>query len=320
MEQVNPRTAARTRVRPRAPLRQRLHQHRFLYLLLAPALVLVFVFQYIPYTGLIMAFQDFDIIGGGLFGSPFVGLKHFQTIVTTPEFGKAIVNTLYFSAVLLFGGMPVPIILALLFNEVGNRTFKRITQTISYMPYFISWISVVALFQTFFSFDGPFNALRSALMGPGAEPYNPLMDETMYLPIVFLSHLWKNAGWSTVIYLAAIAGIDPTLYEAAIMDGCGRWKQTLYITLPMILPTAGILLILNMGSLVSVNFEQFYGFHNLYNVGENEVINTLIYKRGLNAGQYSLATAFGLSQGIVSFLLVFASNAIAKRTSGQGIW
>ena len=307
--------------RPKSPLIKRVLRNRYIYLLLFPALVLTFIFNYIPYVGLYMAFTDFNIFKG-IFGSPFVGLKHFTNILSTPAFSRAVVNTVMYSSVLLFGGMPVPVIMALLFNELGNKFFKRFSQTVSYLPYFISWISVVALFQTFLSFDGPFNDIRRLLLGPNAEPFNPLMESGRfyYILIVFISHLWKNAGWGTVIYLAAIANIDAQLYEAAVIDGCGRWKQTLYITLPMILPTTTILLVLNMGSLVSVNFEQFFGFHNLYNMLDNEVINTIIYKRGLNMGEYSLATAFGLSQGVVSFFLVLGSNWLSKKLGGSTVW
>ena len=307
--------------KPKKTLITRILRNKYIYLLLLPALILTFIFHYIPYLGLYMAFTDFDIFKG-IFGSPFVGLKHFANIIRTPAFGNAIINTVLYSAIILFGGTPVPIILALMFNELRNKFFKRFSQTISYLPYFISWISVVALFQTFLSFDGPFNDIRRLLLGPDVEPFNPLMESGRfyYILIVFISHLWKNAGWGTVIYLAAISGIDVQLYEAAVIDGCKRWKQTLYITLPMIMPTTTILLVLNMGSLVNVNFEQFYGFHNLYNLRDNEVINTIIYKRGINMGEYSLATAFGLSQGIVSFILVLLSNRLSKKLGGSTVW
>ena len=302
-------------------LASRILRNKYVYLLLLPSIILTFIFNYMPYVGLYMAFTDFDIFKG-IFGSTFVGLKHFENIIRTPAFSRAVVNTLLYSAILLFGGTPVPIILALMFNELHNKFFKRFSQTVSYLPYFISWISVVALFQTFLSFDGPFNDIRRLLLGPEADPFNPLMEpgRFYYILIIFISHLWKNAGWGTVIYLAAIAGIDAQLYEAAVIDGCKRWKQIWHITLPMIIPTTTILLVLNMGSLVNVNFEQFYGFHNLYNLRDNEVINTIIYKRGLNMGEYSLATAFGLSQGIVSFILVLLSNRLSKKLGGSTVW
>ncbi|MCD9023824.1 ABC transporter permease [Cohnella silvisoli] len=294
-------------------------RYKFLYVLLSGALIWTLVFCYVPMLGIVMSFQDFNIFKG-FFGSDFVGFKHFVTIFTDPVFLKAIGNTLLYNSVILFLGFPLPIILALLFNELRGVFFKRAVQTISYLPYFLSWISVVALFYAFFEMDGPFNDLKVMIFGEQIERTNILMDPDNFLGILFWSHIWKNVGWSSVIFLAAIASIDSQLYEAAVMDGAGRWKQVLYITIPGIWPTAMIIFILSSGSLVSSNFEQVFGFQNLYTMEQTQVVNTVVYKLGVQQGNYSLATAFGLAQGVVSFLIVYVVNIITKKFSNIGIW
>lgn len=294
-------------------------RHYVLMLLLLPAVVLVFIFSYLPMGGLILAFQDYDIIKG-ITGSPFVGLENFVTIFTMPKFLKAIKNTLVYSSVTLFIGTPFPIILALLFNEIRSQKFKRVTQTISYLPYFLSWISVIGMFYSIFARDGAYNDIMKFFIGDSYTPVNILQDSKNFLGIIFWSNQWKNIGWNSIIFLAAIAGIDPTLYEAATVDGCGKIKQVWYITLPSILPTIAIVFIMATSSLVTSNFEQVYGFQNVYIQEETETINTVIYRRGIQNAEYSLSTAFGLAQGIVSFLLVFVSNKIVKTASGVGIW
>ena len=294
-----------------------LKKYKFRLFLLLPALILVFVFSYVPMLGIIIAFQDFDIIEG-FFGSKFVGLSNFVKIFTIPQFLAAIKNTLIFSGVNLIFSTPFPIILALLFNELKHQKFKKLVQTVSYMPHFLSWISVVGMFYMFFSTDGTFNDIRENLFG--LERTNILLDSKYFLGIVFTSNLWKTVGWSSVIYLAAIAGIDGNMYDAATIDGCGRFGQIFYITLPSIMPTIIILFIMATGSLVNSNFEQIFGFQNIYTQEATEVINTIVYRKGILDGQYSLSTALGLLQGAVSFIIVFLSNMVIKKLTGTGIW
>lgn len=296
-----------------------LKKNKLRLILLMPAVVLTIIFSYIPMLGLVMAFQEFNIFKGFL-GSNFVGFNNFIKIFTNPDLLKAIKNTLLFSSVGLIVGFPLPILLAILFNEIKNNAFKRVVQTISYMPHFLSWISVIAMFYTFFSTYGTFNDFRVWIFGSGVERTNILMNPDYFLPILLLSGIWKGIGWSSVIYLAAISGIDQQLYEAAHMDGCGKFKQIIYITIPSLTTTMLIIFILSLGSLVNSNFEQVYGFQNLFTQDKNEVINTMVYRQGIQNAQYSLATAFGLMQGLVSFLLVSISNKIIKTLSGTGIW
>jgi len=295
-------------------------KYKFSLLLILPAFLFVLVFAYLPLFGVIMAFQDFDIINGGFFGSSFVGLDNFRTIFTMPAFLGAIRNTVVYSAANLIVFTPFPILLALFFNELKNQRFKKVVQTISYLPFFLSWISVIGLFYTMFAMYGPVNDLRLFLFGANTERINIIMDHNYFLAVLLSSNLWKNVGWSTVIYMAAIAGIDGTLYEAAEIDGCNRFRKAVHITLPCMKETILLLFIISTGSLFNSNFEQIYGFQNIFTQQQTEVINTLVFRRGIEGGAYSLATALGLFQGVVTFGIVFVSNAIVKKLSGTGIW
>lgn len=294
-------------------------KHRFLLFLLMPAVILVFIFCYLPMAGLIMAFQEYDIIGG-IAKSPFVGFDNFVKVFTMPAFLKAIKNTLVYSGVQLFIGTPFPIALALLFNEIKNMRFKKVVQTVSYLPYFLSWISVIGMIYALFAEGGPYNQVMNLIFGKSYEFKNVLTDPDNFLGVIFWSNQWKNIGWNSIIFLAAIAGIDGAMYEAAQLDGCSKLKQMIYITLPSIMPTIAMVFIMATGSMVTSNFEQVYGLQNIFIQEETEVINTLVYRQGIENAKYSLATAFGLAQGIVSFMLVFISNKIIKKTSGVGIW
>ena len=298
---------------------KKMSKYKFLYLIAAPALILVLVFCYLPMGGLVIAFQDYDIIGG-IMGSEFIGLDNFKQIFTIPKFVKAIGNTLKYSSVQLFLGMPFPILLALLFNELKGKKFKKTVQTISYLPYFLSWISVIGMVSAFFALDGTYNDFMEKFVGEGYTRVNILADAGNFTELLFWTNIWKNVGWNSIIFLAAITGIDANLYEAAMVDGCGRLKQIWYITIPCLLPTIAIIFIMNTASLVTLNFEQVFGFQNAYIQKDTEVINTLVYRQGILNAEYGLSTAFGLFQGAVSFMLVFISNKIVKKFTGIGIW
>lgn len=224
------------------------------------------------------------------------------------------------SFVIIFGTLPFPILLALLFNEIWNMRFKKVVQTITYMPHFLSWVSVVALCYSLLSTEGPINSFLISLWGDGYEAKNFLMDSTYFVPIAFLTNLWKSVGWDSVIYLAAIAGVDASLYEAATVDGAGKIRQTWHITLPCIRNTVIILLVMKMGSLFNSNFELVYGLQNVYTIDDTEIIGTLIYRTGIQNGNYSAATAFGLVQGLITIILILTSNAISKKVAEVSIW
>lgn len=293
--------------------------NKVMYLLLLPAIISVIVFNFLPFAGIVIAFKDFDVIDG-ILGSPWVGFDNFIKIFKYPEMLASIKNTLIFSIEGVFGKFPFPIILALLFNEIRNAKFKKFVQTISYFPHFLSWASVCALIYAMFAIDGPVNNIMAKLIGAGYERANILMDSKNFLPVLFFSGLWKELGWSSIIYLAAIAGVDPSMYEAAEVDGCNRFKQVIYITLPSIKTTIVLVLLLGMGSLVTANFEHVYGLQNVYTQNETEVINTLVYRKGIQGGEYSLATAFGLMQGIVSVTLVILANKFSQAVSETSLW
>jgi len=298
---------------------KKIKENKYAYILILPALLFVTIFSYLPLLGIILAFKNFNIFDG-IMGSPWVGFDNFKEVFIQPSMLKAIGNSLFYGSVILFGSFPFPIILALLFNELRNMKFKKIVQTVSYMPYFLSWISVIGLFYAFLATEGPFNEIMGKIMGKEYVPINILIDAKYFLPLLFTSSIWKSVGWSSVIFLAAIAGIDPLLYEAATIDGCKKFKQAWHITLPCIKTTIVIVLIMSLGSLFNTNFEQVYGFQNVYTQDKTEVINTLIYRQGIENGKYSLATAFGLSQGLVTVIILLVTNAFSKKLFETSIW
>lgn len=293
--------------------------YRYAYILLLPALIAVIVFQYFPFFGIILAFKDYNVYDG-ILGSPWVGLDNFKLIFQQPAMLSAIGNTLVLSVVNIFGNLPFPILLAILFNEIRNMKFKKVVQTISYMPHFLSWASVIGMVYSMLALEGPFNQVLAKIIGESYEAKNFLMNSSYFVPIAFLTNLWKSVGWSSVIYLAAIAGIDPALYEAATMDGANKLKQIWHITLPGISTTILIIFVMNMGSLFSSNFELVYGLQNVYTIDATEVIGTLIYRSGIQNGNYSAATAFGLTQGIITVVLILSANAVSKKITEVSIW
>lgn len=299
--------------------RAKFKKNMYMYFLLAPALIAVIIFAYCPLGGILIAFKDYDVLLG-FAKSPWVGFKHFVTIFTMPNFLQAIKNTLVYSSILIFGYFPFPIILALMFNEVKCTKFKKVSQTITYLPHFLSWISVIGFCYSLLALNGGVNDLLAWILGEGYERKNILLDSKYFVGVLFFTKTWKDIGWASILYLAAITGIDPSLYEAASIDGCNKLKQVWHVTLPGIRVTCVISLIMAVGNLVNTSFEQIYGFQNVYIQEETEVINTLIYRQGIQSAQYSPATAFGLFQGLVSLLLVTLSNTISKKLFEVGIW
>jgi putative aldouronate transport system permease protein len=294
-------------------------KNSLLYIFLIPAILFTIVFCYIPMGGLIMAFQNYDL-WKGITGSAFVGLANFKEIFQVPMFATATVRTLWYGVVLLIVGFPAPIILALMFNEIRQPMFKKITQTISYLPYFLSWAAVIGLIYTFLATDGLLNNIMSFILGSNYVRTNLLMQANPFLAILCLSGLWKGIGWGTVVYLSAITSIDPSLYESAVIDGANKFKQIINITIPGILPTMMILLIFSVGGILNTNFEQVYGLQNVFIQNDTDVISTIVYRSGIMQAKYSLATAFGLAQGLVSLILVVTVNKITTKLSDIGIF
>lgn len=284
-------------------------QNKLIYIFLIPAFVLTFLFCYAPLPGLYMAFVDYNPFKG-IFGSDFVGLANFKRIIELPELTGAVINTLKLSFLNILIVFPLPLIFALMLNEITGL-FKRFVQTISYLPHFLSTIAVVGIASTIYSSSGIINDLRVAIHGPETERILFMSLQKLFVPNVIILTIWQSLGWSSIIYLSAISGIDPSLYEAAILDGAGKWKQCWHITLPSLSTTIILLFILQIGNILNSNFDLIYGMQNVFI--DYEVISTVIYKQGITQGNYSLATAFSFMSGTISLILVLGANYASRK-------
>ena len=281
---------------------------------LVPGILLTVLFSYAAMPGLLIGFMDYNYFLG--FKSPWVGLSNIVQILTTPDLNSAIVNTLILSIINLTIVFPLPIIFALMLNELKNGLFKRFTQTVSYLPYFLSTISIIGIATSTFSEYGIINDIK-LLFNPNAERTLYLTIQNLFVPNITALTVWQTLGWSSIIYLSTISGIDPTLYEAAAIDGAGKFKQCIHITIPSILPTVVLLFILQIGNLFKSNFDLIYGLQNPFI--NFEVISTVIYKQGITNGNYSISTAFGFIEGFISLILIFVANFISKKINDISI-
>lgn len=288
-----------------------------LYFFLIPGIVLVILFNYIPLLGLQIAFKDYGF-REGVWGSPWVGLQNFKEFAASADFWRATGNTFLLTGLRLALVFPTTILFALLINEIRSFAFKRFVQTMSYLPHFISWIVVIGFLDAFLSLDS--GGANSMLRSLGLQPVPFMGSEAWFRPIFLLSGMWKELGWGTILYLAAIAGINPALYEAASMDGAGRWRQMWSITLPCIFPIISIVFILQIPSLLSAGIDQIYPMINPANIGVAEVIDTYILRLGIGQAQYSMTTAIGLVTSVMATALLLGSNYLSKRAGGEGIW
>ncbi|GGD52435.1 ABC transporter permease [Paenibacillus nasutitermitis] len=289
-----------------------------LYLLLAPAIVLLFVFHYLPMYGVLISFQDFSVFKG-IGGSDWVGLKNFSYFLNDDTFWKIMRNTLIFNFYDIIFGFTAPIIFAILANELYSITFKRIMQTVSYLPHFLSWIVVSGIaYEILSPSHGMVNDALNALFG--TKPIFFMTDPQLYRGINVAIEVWKSTGWSAILYFATIAGIDQSLYEAAKIDGANRFKQIIYITLPMMVPIIVLLFLLKISTIFTASFDRFYLLENplVYDVGD--VISTYIYRIGLEKAQYSLTTAIGFVQSLLGFIMLVAANKISKKLVGLGLY
>lgn len=292
-------------------------KYKYLTALLLPSIAWFIVFKYIPIYGLQIAFKRFMILKG-IWGSPWVGFDNFRMVFNLPGFWAAVKNTIIISSLNFIFGFPMPIILALLINEIRIPWYKRTVQSLSYLPHFISWIILAGLFKQFLSPSiGPINQLLKAI---GMEPIYFLADPKWFRWVLVITNIWKGVGWGSIVYLAAISNIDPTMYEAAIIDGAGKFKQIRYITIPSLAPVITIMLILNAGNLINDNFDQIFNLINgaVYNVAN--VIGILTYEMGLKNLRYAEATAVGLFRNLISLGLVVTANFLAKKVNEYGIW
>lgn len=298
-------------------LLRRMRKNWELYLFIAPAFLYFVIFHYAPMYGVQIAFKNF-IPSKGFLGSAWVGFDHFERFFNSYYFWDLLVNTLTISFYELAIGFPLPIILALAFNEIRNGAFKKTVQTITYAPHFISVVVMAGMVITFLTpSTGIIVQIIEALgMEPAAFLTDPRWFKTMYV----ISGVWQSTGWGTIIYLAALAGVDPQLHEAAIVDGASRFKRLLHINLPTIVPTITILLILNMGNILGVGYEKVLLLQNSLNMEASDVISTFVYRTGLVSAQYSFSTAVGLFNSVINALMLITVNQIAKRTSATSLW
>lgn len=298
-------------------LRQLMYEYRWIYFLGIPGIVLLFFMNYLPMRNLLMAFQDYNP-HLGLLKSPWVGLEHFQTLFQDPKFYNMLKNTLIISGLSLLT-FPAPIILALIMNEVRNAAFKKFVQTAVYLPHFLSWAIVASL--TFFLLSTEQGLVNKIAEMMGNEPTAYMFSSGWIYVIILVQSVWKGIGWGSIVYLAAISGIDQTLYEAAKMDGASRFQCIWKITLPSIMPTIMVMLILKMGTIISVDFEQVFLMNNAMVKQQLEVFEVYIFNNSIASGstQYSYSTAIGIFKSVINTGLVILTNWIANRKGYEGV-
>ncbi|WP_308639488.1 ABC transporter permease [Paenibacillus silvisoli] len=289
-----------------------------LYVLLAPTLILLFIFNYVPMYGILIAFQDFSVYRGALH-SPWAGFKHFGYFLTDDTFWHVMRNTFLLNLYDLLFGFTAPVLFALLANEIRRPGFKRTMQTISYLPHFLSWIVVSGIIYRLLSPEnGLVNGILESVFGMG--PIDFMTSEAYFRTIAVAADIWKSVGWSAILYFATIAGIDSTLYEAAMIDGANRFRQTIHVTLPALVPLLVLLLLLRLSSMFGIDFERVFLLQNPLVYDVSDVISTYVYRMGLEKAQYSLTTAIGLLQGLLGFGLLLGANRLAKRWAGMGLY
>lgn len=307
---------------PRAPVRRRnfwtaVVRYRWLFFLMLPGIIYFVLFRFWPMWGARIAFKNY-IPFLGIDGSEWVGLAHFQEFLSNPDFPRLLTNTLIIAALSLFIAFPLTIVLALLLNELRLQILKRTVQTLVYIPHFLSWTVVVSLTTLLFAIgNGPLWTLAGDLLGADG---NLLADPDWFRPLILMQMVWKDTGWGTIIFLAALAGVDQEQYEAAVIDGAGRWQRVWHITLPSIRPVIVVLFILQTGQLLNTGFEQIYLMSNALNRSVADVFDTYVYFTGIQQGAYSYATAVGLFKALVGVVLIFGTNWLAKRFNQQGIF
>ncbi len=302
--------------KPNATLVRRIKRNSAVYLLFLPTLLFYFVYKYIPMFGNIMAFQDFSI-AKGVFGSEFVGFKHFAEFFNNYKFGELLRNTLTISGLTLLIGFPMPIIFALLLNEVKCIRFKKSVQTITYMPHFISSVVIVSILNVFVSSNGVINEL---LVTFGKEPIQ-FMITPKYFPWIYVfTTIWQQLGWDSIIYISAIAGVDQELYEAARVDGATRFQLMKSVTLPGIASTIVVLLIMKVGQLLTVGYEKIILMYNPAIYETADVISTYVYRKGILETNYGYSTAVSMFNSVCNFTLLISANFITKKISGEGLW
>ena len=291
----------------------RIKKYKWIYLMLMPALIYFIVFRVTAIIGMKLAFYDYKIVGE----NTFVGLKYFKMLFETPAFWNILKNTLLISSIKIFFIFPFPVIFALLLNEVGRTKFGKVVQVVSYMPHFLSWVIIAGIWIDAFSQGGMVSSLMEML---GIEYKNLMVDKDAIIPILTGSEMWRSVGWDSIIYLSAILGISKELYDAAAIDGAGRWKIVRHIILPALAIPMVTVLILNVGFIMSAGLDQILNFSNDAVLSRIDIIDTYVYRIGLVNTQYSFATAASLFKGVIGTILILLTNFISKKLTGSGAW
>lgn len=294
----------------------RMKREKYIYLLLLPGVLYFIIYRYVPMAGLVIAFKDYNPFTG-FWDSDWVGFKHFARMFESGEVIQVLVNTIQISLLQIFVAFPVSIILALMLNELRHAALKRFIQSMIYLPHFLSWVVVVGIFVVFLRGEGLINSILSNF---GIEAIPFLTDPAYFKPIIILQVIWKEAGWGTIIFLAALAGVNPSLYEAAVIDGANRWRQLWHVTLPAIRSVIIILFILRLGSVMDTGFEQIFLMLNPFNMDSGNVLDTYVYFKGIQQGNIGFATAVGMFKGLVGLVLVLGANRLAKRFGEDGLY
>jgi len=292
-------------------------RYKGIYLVAIPVILYYIIFKYIPMGGVLMAFENYRP-KLGVFGSEWVGLKHFKSFFSSYYFTRVLKNTLTISINTLVWGFPAPIVLALLINEIRNEKFKKLVQTISYLPHFISLVILCAMVKEFVSTNGFITSICADLFG--TPQISLLTNKNFYVPIHVASGIWASVGFGTIIYLAALSGVNPELYDAASIDGAGKWKQTLHVTLPGIAPTIILKLIMQVGAIMSVGYGKIILLYNEGIYETADVISTFVYRRGLVEGDYSFSAAVGLFNSVINLILIFIANKVSSKVSETSLW
>ena len=286
------------------------------HLMFLPGLILTFVFKYIPMGGLCIAFQDYSPVYG-LFDQYWVGLDNFRYVFSMSTVPHVIYNTIFIALLKIIAGIVVPVSFALLLNEVRHTTYKRTLQTVVYLPHFISWVALAGIFLDVLSMDGVINMVLTKL---GMEPVYFLGDEKVFPYTMVVTDVWKTFGWNTIVYLAAITGVDPSLYEAAYLDGAGRVRQTIHVTIPTIMPIVMLMTILSMGNVLRAGFDQVFNLYSPLVYSTGDIIDTFVYRMGILSAQFGPATAVGLFQSVISFVLIMGGYWLADKLAGYRVF
>lgn len=300
----------------RGKIRKELSMNYELYIMFLPVFIYFLIFSYKPMYGILMAFQDYSP-SLGIMHSPWVGLTHFKTFFKSYYFARLMRNTIVISLSSIVFGFPAPIILALLINEIKNSKFKKTVQTITYLPHFISLVVICSMIKKFTLEDGIINDLIAMF---GGERSNLLNNPDCFVPIYVISDIWTGVGWGSIVYLAALSGISPELYEAASIDGAGRFKQVLHVTLPGIIPTVVTMFVLRMGSVLSVGYEKIILLYNPMTKKTADVISSYVYQKGIQNQSWSFSTAVGLFNSVINFAFLIGANKFSQKLNDTSLW